>query len=414
LKLVRSFSVYAFTLASNAVVSFATFSLLTHYLNETDYGIINLYNSFFVFTMPFISVGVPFTLSVDYFKVNSNEFRTYFTNAMAIPALACLLLTVIFLIFIYPLHHFIKVNFFFTILIPFTCFMTVLNDVIMNIIRNRESHKLFAVFSIGKNLFEIAVTIIFIIGLGYAWQGRLSGALIALLFATFIAWLLIKRWHLYNGLFDASRIKKIFLLGLPFVPERLAIFIIFYSDRFFIDHYQGTGDVGYYSAGAQLAMIVNMIVIALNNAFYPYLYKKLSVEIIDYSSIRKASLAFLGISALIAIGLIVCTPLIFKYFVGDALQPGRKYAIYLTLASFSWAVYNAFIVFLLNLKKNKIIMIISTVGMIVSLSFNFFNVKTFGALGAAYTAIIVYSLMAGITIYFVHKYYNLRKILFSS
>ena len=414
MKLVRSFSVYAFTLGSNAVVSLATFSLLTHYLNETDYGIINLYNSFFVFTMPFISVGVPFTLSVDYFKVNSNEFKTYFTNAMAIPAIACLLLTLIFLIFIYPLQHFIKVNFFFTALIPFTCFITVLNEVIMNIIRNRESHKLFAIFSIGKNLFEIGVTIIFIIGLGYAWQGRLSGALIAMLFATFIAWMLIKRWHLYNGLFDTATIRKIFFTGLPFVPERLAIFIIFYSDRFFIDNYQGIGDVGYYSAGAQLAMIVNMFVIALNNAFYPYIYKKLSEDAMDYSSVRKATLAFIGLSALISIGLIVCIPLIFKYFVGDALQPGRKYAIYLTLAAFSWAIYNAFIVFLLNLKKNKLIMIISTVGMIMSLLFNFFNVKAFGALGAAYTAIIVYSMMAGITIYFVHKYYNLRKILFAS
>ncbi|MDP9230806.1 MAG: polysaccharide biosynthesis C-terminal domain-containing protein, partial [Bacteroidota bacterium] len=79
-----------------------------------------------------------------------------------------------------------------------------------------------------------------------------------------------------------------------------------------------------------------------------------------------------------------------------------------TIGLFFWAIYNVFIAFLLNLKKNKLIMFISILGMILSLLANFLNVRNFGALGAAYTSILVYFSMAAITIFFVHKYYGIQ------
>jgi O-antigen/teichoic acid export membrane protein len=78
-----------------------------------------------------------------------------------------------------------------------------------------------------------------------------------------------------------------------------------------------------------------------------------------------------------------------------------------------WSIYNAFIPFLLNLKKNKLIMVISIIGMMVSLLSNYFMVKFQGALGAAITSIVVYFLMAALVVFWVHKYYGLNKILIS-
>jgi O-antigen/teichoic acid export membrane protein len=51
--------------------------------------------------------------------------------------------------------------------------------------------------------------------------------------------------------------------------------------------------------------------------------------------------------------------------------------------------------------------------MIFSLSLNYFNVKHFGVIGATYTSMIVYFLMAASAVYFVHKEYDLKKIFFS-
>src|SRR6185369_5241605 len=223
----KSLSIYGFTIFFNAALSFATFSLVTHHLNEVDYGIINLYNSFSIFIIPFIGVGVQFLLGVDFFKMDADRFRKHFTNAMVIPVISTVFLTILFLIFNPAIQRLVKINLFFVLTLPFSCLLILLNDVILNLIRNKEKHFLFAGFSIFKNVAEIGFTILFVVSLGWDWQGRLTSSLIALGVAGTIIIYLIRKWDLYKGSFSRSEIKKTFRDGSPFVPERLAIFVIF-------------------------------------------------------------------------------------------------------------------------------------------------------------------------------------------
>lgn len=410
MKQIKALSIYAFTIFFNAAISFGTFSLLTHYLSEVDYGIINLYTSFSVFLTPFIASGVQFVLSVDYFKLNSGDFRSHFTNALLIPVGFTIFFTLLFLLFNQQVQHLLGVNFFFVLLLPLTCLVIVLNEIFLNLFRNKENHFLFAGFSIIKNLLEAGLTIFLIVFLSYKWEGRLGSSLIAAIASALFIFFLIYKWRLYTGVFQKKVVYGIFIAGLPFVLERLAIFVLGYSDRFFINHYSGTAEVGYYGAGAQISLIVTLAIITLNNTFYPVLFKSLSQEVIEYKKVRNTCLAFVGLSFFITLAVIFCVPLFFRFFIGPVFQPGQKYAIYLTIGLFFWAVYNVFIAFLLNIKKNKIIMFISLFGMVISLIINFINVRNFGPIGAAYTSILVYFFMAFGAIFFVHKYYNLKKV----
>ena len=410
LKTAKSFLIYAFTLFFNALVSFATFSLLTRHLSEVDYGIINLYNSFTIFLVPFLSVGVPFTLSVDYFKMDEINYRRHFTNGLAIPVLSSVFFTILFLLFVTPVRHLLKISTLFTLILPASCLLIVLNEIVLNTIRNKGHHFLFAAYSIARNLAEIGLTILFVIGLGMKWEGRLLSAFLALGLGAVVIVILIVRWHYYTASFSRADIKNIFKIGMPFIPERLAIFVLAYSDRFFIDHYKGTGEVGFYGAGAQLALIINLTILTLNNTFYPVIYRKLTGDNYDYKGVKKVTLAYIGLAAGATLTVILFTPFIFKHFVGAVFQPGKKYAVLLTIGFFFWAVYNVFLAYLLNVKLNRTIMMISIIGMCCSIVLNFINVKFFGAIGATYTSITVYFLMAALIIYFVHRRYNLAKI----
>jgi O-antigen/teichoic acid export membrane protein len=406
----KTFSIYAFTLFFNAALSFAGFSVLTHHLNEVDYGIINLYTSFTVLVTPFIAIGVPFFLSVEYFKKKDEEFKYEFTNAIALPAMACIVFTILFILFYPLLEGRLKANPFFIIAVPFFCFMIVLNDVFLYLFRNKQKQYLFAGYSIGKNILEVGTSLLLVIIAGLAWQGRLASSLISLVIACLALMFFIYKWRLFTGHFNKKLMLSILLAGLPFVPERLAIFVLGYSDRFFIDHFKGTAEVGYYGAGAQVAMIVNLAILSLNNTFYPSLFRNLSAESIAFKTVRKLSLIFIGVSFLLTLMVIASIPILFTYFIGPAFRPGQQFALYLTIGFFFWSIYNVFIAFLLNLKKNKLIMYISIGGMMVSLIANFINIRNYGAIGATYTSMIVYGLMAAVTVLFVHKHYDLRKI----
>lgn len=351
-------------------------------------------------------------MSVDFFKMDEKSYRKHVTNALAIPLLASVLVTGLVILFISPVQQLLKTNYFFTLVLPFSCLLIVLNEVILNLIRNKGLHYLFAGYSIFRNILEIGLTILFVVGLRMSWEGRLSSSFLSLIVAGFIVVFLLRRWNLFGRKISRSEILGIFRTGLPFIPERLAIFVLAYSDRFFIDYFKGTGDVGFYGAGAQLALIVNLVILTLNNTFYPDLYKRLSTEKIDYRGVRKVTFFFIGLAFVATLGVIVLTPIIFKYFVGAAFQPGQKYAILLSIGFFFWAIYNAFLPFLLNLKRNRIIMMISIFGMGVSIILNLILVRYLGAIGATYTSILVYLLMALMIMYAVHRKYDLVKIFF--
>jgi O-antigen/teichoic acid export membrane protein len=411
MKQLKPFVVYGFTIFTNAAISFGTFSILTHHLTEVDYGIINLYNSFIVLLIPFINIGVPYVLNVDFFKMDRPGFRSQFTNALFILLTASVVFTILAFLFNGYIQKVIKVNLFFSVTVAASCMMLVLNDIILNLFRNKEKYFLYAGFVFTKNIIEIGLTLLFVVGMGYAWAGRLGSNLLALLFITLVSFIIIKKWRLYDPKLSKSVITGILFGGIPFIPERLAIFTMGYSDRFFIDHFSGTADVGYYGAGAQVALIVSLSIATLNTTFHPVIYRSLSKTSIDYQALRRAVFTFLGISALVTACVIISTPLLFQWFIGPKFQPGKIYAFNLAIGLFFWSIYNVFVAFLFNLRRNKLIMRISFFGMAVSIISNFINVKRFGALGATYTSMLVYFSMAVVTVYFVHKYYSLGKIL---
>lgn len=407
MKTFKSLFIYTFTTFFNAGVSFITFSILTHTLSGYDYGIIHLYNAFSIFLFPFISIGVSFILNIDYFKMNNEEFRKNFSNATGIVVITTFIFTILFFFLSGTIQNYLKLNFFFTITFPVVILLTVFSEIISNLIRNRGNHYLFAGFSTGKTIIEIGLIVLLIIGLGMQWQGRLLASLLSLVISGFFILYLIKKWKLFVPSFEKKKILGIFYSGLPFIPERLSIFFIAYADRFFINHYSNTSEVGYYGAGAQIAIIVNLSIMALSNTFYPSMYTKLSEVPADLKSVKKITLTFLGINSLITLLVIALIPLLFDFFIGEEFKAGEKYAKYLTLGLFFWGIYSVFVAFLLNLKKNKLVMFIAIIGTVVSIVLNFINVRYFGAVGAAYTSVIVYIIMAVLCVYGVHRYYDL-------
>lgn len=405
-----SLTIYGFTIFFNAAISFIVFSILTHHLTQEDYGIINLYSSSIFFLSPFIAIGAQYILGVDFFKMDESSFQNHFTNTVAIPITSCVLFTIIVLFEHSYVESFLHVNFLFVLLIPFVCLMTIFGDIILNLIRDKGKHRMFSIYSISKNLIEALLTILFVIVLSWKWQGRLLSSAIALVIMSLVALFFVSRWKLCSGKIQKSVIQKNFFVGLPFIPERLAIFILGYSDRFWINHYKGTADVGLYGTGAQMAIIVNLGIITLSNVFYPTIYRSLSEEKIDYNKLRKIVFVYIGIAACISLVVILVTPFFFKYFIGLRFQQGKQYAFFLTIGLFFWGIYTVFLAFLLNIKKNGLIMSISIFGMLLSLALNFFLIRKFGALGATYTSVLVYFAMAVITVYYVNKYYGLKKV----
>ena len=405
MKLYKQVYIYFFSYVINAIFSFAAVSLLTHYLSTYDYGVINLYSSFLVFLMPFISGGILYPLSVEYFKRPKQAYSNYFTNAQVIPLLSVVLFTLLCFIFEKPLCGFLKVTPVWVRIMPVAAWLIMINETSMLITRNNNKPYQFAFFSIGKNFAEISLTILFVIGLQLAWQGRLLSAAIAPFLLGTISIYLFSRWKLITKKIDWSATRQIFWLCIPFIFERLTVFVLGYSDRYFIDRYDlgGTKEVGLYGLASQLATIIFLVIVSLNSAYQPYLFKKMSEGF--KRRIHKVTGLYIIACAVTVIGLFITMPLLFRFFIGKNYQEAKPYTYILCSGYFMWGIYNAFQAYLIYLNKSRTILLISVIGMATSLILNFILVPAIGAQGAAITSVITYSLMAIICFLFVNKYF---------
>ncbi len=402
--------IYFSTYFLNAALSFGTVVLLTHYLDKTyDYGIITLYSSFLIFLTPFISGGILYPLSVEYFKRKGESYSNYFTNAQVIPIISVFLFSLLCFIFQGALMRVLKVSAVWIWIMPVTAWFIMINETAMLITRNNNKPWQFAFFSVGKNLLEIGLTILLVVGMHWAWEGRLLSAAVAPALLGIISLYLFSRWKLIAKKIDWKVTRQIAWLCVPFVFERLTVFVLGYSDRYFIDRYDlnGTNEVGLYGLGSQFAMIIFLVVISLNSAYQPYLFKKMSEGF--KGKVHKSTWWYISGCAATTVVLFIAIPILFKIFIGASYQAAKPYAYILCGGYFMWGIYNAFQTYLIYLSKSRVILLISAIGMVTSLVLNFILVPRMGAQGAAITSVIVYTLMAIVCFLFVNKHFISNK-----
>jgi O-antigen/teichoic acid export membrane protein len=408
-KLKKQLLIYFGATGVNAVLSFVITSLLTHEIEPKDYGRIYLYSSFLNLLTPFITAGILSPLSVEYFKRSHKSYSIYFSNAQVIPLFCLGFFTLVCVMLQNPLSHFLKVNPFWICIMPFTVWLIMINETSQMITRNNNKPWQFALFSVGKNIAEIAMTVLFVLMLHWSWQGRLLSAVIAPLLLAGISLLLFNRWKLIEKQIDWKLVKHILLLSAPFIFERLGVFVMSSSGQYYIDNMvpDGTAEAGLYSLGNTIAQVLFLVVLSINYAYQPYLFKKLSEGFRNrlHKTTGLYILACVVMSGLLFIGI----PILFRFFLGAKYFGAEKYAFLLCGGCFMWGVYVAFQSYLIYIHKKGLILAISVMGMLLSLLLNYFLIKKYGPEGAAYSSIVTYSSMAIASVLLVRKYYILKR-----
>ena len=177
------------------------------------------------------------------------------------------------------------------------------------------------------------------------------------------------------------------------------------SGQYFIDNIvvDGTAEVGLYSLGNTIAQILFLVVLSMNYAYQPHLFKKLSEGL--KNRLHKTTIWYVLAVAAAAGLLVIGIPVLFRYFLGAKYAGAERYALLLVIGCFMWGVYNAFQAYLIYIHKKGLILFLAIVGMFVSMLTNYFLVKKYGTVGAAYSSILTYTLMAVCCYLMVQKYF---------
>lgn len=401
----KQLSIYTLSSIVVAGIPFLLLPVLTSYLTPEDYGIISLFNNFVRILMPFVTVGVIYYSNNEFFNLDKKEYKSLFSSILIIPIVSFLFFFILSLFLGNLVCDFLNIeNKIWAIFIPLLVLFSTAEELALVTLRNQKKAITFATVKILKAVIEISVTLFLIVVVNLNWDGRILSWITVGTLTLIVAIIFFKKQGLLNfKQINKKHITRALLFGLPLIPESIITFALNISDRFFIAKMESIGDVGIYSVGSQIGMLILILTGALLQWFIPFQYENM-LNINREKKLKIVSMTYLFLAILIIafVLLLLFTPIIFTV-INKNFSSGSCFVFWIGLGYLFEALYNLFNQYLFYYKKTKIIAIIAVIALLINITLNYYMIDFYGTIGAAYATLISYISIAVLSFWYVHK-----------
>ena len=408
-QLVRHSGVYGLFDFLSKATSLILIPLYTHHLSVADYGKLEILTQTGAFFIILLVLGMNSSLVRYYIYFQEEEQRkalistclwfTFFVSTLF--TLLLLKCSGLFSQILFSRHE--EAIYFKWVFIA--VFFEAISAIFLAILRAREKSLTYSSLLFLK---FISILLLNIYLVGIARKG-ITGIVLSSLIgsAVLLGGNLCLLYRDISLMFSKDKLRKLLSFGLPLVPGAYGFIILSISDRYFLKYFADLHEVGLYSLGYKISMIMGILVSAFQIAWPPILFS-IEKDHDSESTYSRVLTYFLFAS----FGLFVILGTFSKelvHFLGTAEYfDAYKVVPIVLLAYICYGVYYAVSVGI-NLKnKTKYIPPIVGGAAIMNLILNTLMIPTYGMMGAAVATVLSYALMA-IGIYYIsNRLYPIR------
>lgn len=392
----------------NKVVPFLLLPILTIYLSPSDYGIVATYGAFCGIITVFIHLSMNGAITVNFFKLEKNDLRIYIANVLMIVFVSAII--IFFTVFVFRNQLSAKLE------IPSTWLLLGVAAVIMQFATNlnlglwqaEQRAKPFGIYKFFQMLLNASAVLVLVVGFGLKWEGQLIGQLVVSTLFAFLSIVFI--YHRGYLLFQAQKdyIVDALKFGLPLIPHALSGWFRIGVDRMFLTTLIGTSATGLYSVGYQFGMIIGIFAMTFNQAFSPFLYKKLAniTEKEKLKLVKYTYAYFVGILLLASL-LSLFAPWFIERFLNERYLPSNVLIPWVAFGYAFQGMYFMVVNYIFYVKKTYALSAITFLTGLVHVLISYVFIKTNGAIGAAQATTISFFIMFVLVWILSAKLYNM-------
>lgn len=405
---VKSSIVYILSSLFTNGLTAITLPLFTRLMPPSKIGIVNLFNSWcsmigVVATLALASGG--FQLALKEFKGKRNQ---YISSILSLTSLVAVVMGILYLIKPSFWNNLTGLSTGLMILMIIYFLLNPAKEFWMLRERYEYKYKAVAAVSFLSAFFASALSLLAVLlanKSGYENLGeiRLYANYAVLLSVAIVIWIMtfVKGKILYNKRFWIYSLS----LSIPLIGNSIASQILSVSDRTMINKMVGIKEVGIYGTLYTISSISLIVWGAINSSFIPFLYENMdNPEKKKY--IKNLSSRLLAFFAVVAFLLTIMAPEIVRilatkeYYDAIYIMPPIAAGVFMT------SISNMYSNILIYHRKTQFIMVSSIIAAITNVVLNFFGIKMFSYMAAAYTTLISYvvlGLIQGVIAIIIHK-----------
>lgn len=219
---------------------------------------------------------------------------------------------------------------------------------------------------------------------------RIFGAEISLIliYIGFYIYLIVKA----KGKLNIKYWKSVFLFNLPLIPHYLSMYILNSSDKLMISYLINDSATAFYAVAYSIASIVIIIWSSIDASLMPFTFQKLKAG--DYDSIKRVTAPVLLVFALGSFIVMMLGPEIVK-LMGTSDYLEAAYVIPPVVGGIFFQIqYFLYSNVIYYYKKPHFVLIGSIGAALLNVVLNYFCIKQFGYIAAAYTTLVCYFVQA--------------------
>jgi O-antigen/teichoic acid export membrane protein len=262
--LVKHSSVYGISEFLRKGIGFIMIPIYTRYLTPADYGLLELLDLTLNVIAILVGLGIGSALIRYYHNFdNIKDKQEVFTTALTFAFILSFMLIGVLELFSTPISDLIlggrQYSKYFQII--FICL--VIQNVYLvpeNYLIAQKKSLVYSILSLGTLVSNLSLNILFLVFLKMGVLGILISMLITKALNMLVVSMITLRNLRYS--FSWKKLKEMMSFGMPLMPAAMGMFVIHFSDRFFIQQFCNLHDVGIYSLGYKLGMILSIIVSA--------------------------------------------------------------------------------------------------------------------------------------------------------
>jgi len=277
-KLLTSAGIYVSGRFLQKGISFLLLPIIAQFMTPEDYGITGTLTAYSAVLKIFILMGLHGSVTRYYYEFidSSEDLKSFIFSILTFQFFIAVALVLTFdhwgpLFWetftgkSFPFTPFVK-------LALWTTFFLAVIQIPLSLYQAQQKAKTFALFQYGHFVLGTVIILILVIffdlgALGVLWGQFVSGLLIA----SILLVISIKSWFCYA--IKWIHIKDALLYGLPLVPHILAQWVMDLSDRVILERFASIEEIGLYSVGYTIGMVLMFLVGGINEAWMPHYFR---------------------------------------------------------------------------------------------------------------------------------------------
>ena len=223
----------------------------------------------------FVGLSIGGAIGLRYFELQKNQFKEYVSSCIFILIITTFILILFIYLFIPLFVEMLSIPRYWLLAGVFVSSLQFILAIRLSIWQVTNKSFKYAAFQVAQAFLNACLSMWFIFASGLSWEGRLFAISLTIIVAFAYASISLFREGWIDKRVNFNYIVDALKFGIPLIPHLLGGVVFVTIDRMMISKMIGMDAAGIYALAIQIGMVLNLVTLGVNQAYFPWLRREL-------------------------------------------------------------------------------------------------------------------------------------------